>query len=241
MNDRIHSTILDDPRFDRLVDGELTAVEYQALLKTLEEKPALWRPCALAFLEAQAWRSEMGAIRRGQEMAGAPQPAAAPAGRAWRRWLPLLAVAASFVVAFVGGLAVQRHLDRRGGDAPLATGPVHPPRDMLAKPSPAAARDLPSRGQESVSLGNIRLVVDGGQGNQPQHIDIPVYDGSQMGAEWLTQDRPVLTDDVVESLARRGRKVERQIEYLPLPLDDKRQIVVPVEQIQITPVSRRSY
>jgi hypothetical protein len=84
-------------------------------------------------------------------------------------------------------------------------------------------------------------VVDGGQGNQPQHIDLPVYDLDQLGAEWLTQDRPVLPDDVIESLKRRGRKVQRQIEYLPLPLDDKRQIVVPVEQIHITPVSRRSY
>jgi hypothetical protein len=50
-----------------------------------------------------------------------------------------------------------------------------------------------------------------------------------------------LPEDVIQSLNRRGRKVERQIEYLPLPLDDEHQIVVPVEQIQITPISRRSY
>ncbi len=241
MNDRFKTTILDEARFDRLVDGELTAAEYQALLSALDDEPGEWRRCAMAFIEAQAWRSEMAAIRRGQEMTPVPKTTVAAAVLPWRRWLPLLAIATSFVAAFLGGLAVQRQLDRRVGEEPTALGPVNPSRDLLAQGAAPPGDDSAAAAKEPGAIGNIRLVVDGGQGNQPQRIDVPVYDLDQMGAEWLMQDRPALSDDVIESLQRRGRKVERQIEYLPLPLDDQRQIVVPVEQIQITPVSRRSY
>ena len=42
---------------DRLVDGEVAEPERRALLSRLERMPDGWRRCALAFLEAQAWRS----------------------------------------------------------------------------------------------------------------------------------------------------------------------------------------
>jgi hypothetical protein len=236
MNGRFHSIHLDDATFDRLVDGELAAADYQKLLTALDDEPSGWRRCAMAFLEAQAWRGEMSAIRRGQELAPASPPEVASGAGPWRRWLPLLAVAASFVAAFLGGLAVQRHLDRRQLDAGAVARSGDPPAE-----SPRATDDQLPTGQEPRSLGNIRLVVDGEQGAQPQQIVLPVYDTNQLGQEWLSQDRSALPDDVIQSLARRGRKVERQIQFLPLPLDDEHQVVVPVEQIQITPVSRRSY
>ena len=50
---------LDQRTLDRLVDGELTASEYDELLRKLETAPAGWRRCALAFLEAQAWGGEL--------------------------------------------------------------------------------------------------------------------------------------------------------------------------------------
>ncbi len=239
MNDKTRSTLL-DAHFDRLVDGELSASEYQKLLKQLDERPALWRHCALAFLEAQAWRNEMSAIRRGQEMAAASPPMVPAAALPMRRWLQLLAIAASFVLAFVAGLAVQREWDERSYIM-AASKPGASPEGQGVHEQTPGQKDFQPGGKEPDALGNIRLVVDGGQGNQPQQIDVPVYDLDEMGAAWLTQDRPFLPEDVIQSLNRRGRKVERQIEYLPLPLDDEHQIVVPVEQIQITPISRRSY
>lgn len=241
MNDRFQNATLDDGRFDRLVDGELSPAEYQAFLSALDDEPGSWRRCALAFLEAQAWRSEMGAIRSGQELV----PARPPASKAKRlvtwKWGPQLAVAASCVLAFLGGLVVQRQWDIRSANNRVARD-GNPSRDlMLAQddvPGTAGPQEL---GQETGPLGNIRLVVDGGQGNQAQQIDVPVYDLDRVGPEWFSHDRPVLPEDVIELLKRRGRKVERQVEYLPLPIDDERHVVVPVEQIQITPVSRRSY
>ena len=60
MNDRQypdHSA--DDRQIDRLVDGELAESEVRELLSRLDGDPHGWRRCAVAFLEAQAWRREL--------------------------------------------------------------------------------------------------------------------------------------------------------------------------------------
>lgn len=233
MNDRFQAEALDDCRFDKLVDGELSPEEYKAVLSALDDEPGGWRRCALAFLEAQAWRSEMSAIRSGHVAATAKTTPAQSGPRPV--WMPLLAVAASFFVAFAGGVMVQRQWDPFAGGAPR---PQQGSAEIVQRPA------IPDPGGEAVaqeprSLGNIRLVMDGGQGEAPQEIDVPVYD--QVDPQWLVQDVPALPPEVIRALERRGRKVERHVEYLPLPLDEQRQIVLPVEQYEITPVSRRSY
>src|SRR5690606_35965751 len=45
---------------DRLVDGELAPPEQQALLRHLDQIESGWRRCALAFVEAQVWKQELG-------------------------------------------------------------------------------------------------------------------------------------------------------------------------------------
>ena len=50
-------------RLDRLVDGELSAQEYRALLAALDEEPDSWRRCAMAFLEAQTLGQELCRLR----------------------------------------------------------------------------------------------------------------------------------------------------------------------------------
>ena len=105
MNDPL---INDDVLFDRLVDGELSAIERRELLASLDDRPDGWRRCALAFLEAQSIRGEM---RRLVDAAAHPATlsetlalagATAPMSR-WRRSrlaCASLAMAASLLVAF---------------------------------------------------------------------------------------------------------------------------------------------
>ncbi len=57
-----HDIANDDILLDRLVDGELPADERRALLQSLDSRPDGWRRCALAFLEAQSWRSELRTV-----------------------------------------------------------------------------------------------------------------------------------------------------------------------------------
>src|SRR5262245_2312386 len=95
-------------RLERLVDGELSPEEYRALVASLDEEPGLWRHCALAFLEAQALRQELGSVRRGLDVCESGLVASDVAPRtstAWDKLQIRLAVAASFLVAFGLGLA----------------------------------------------------------------------------------------------------------------------------------------
>ena len=75
-----HISDNDDSRFDRLVDGELNDTERHQLLASLDDEPGGWRSCALAFLEAQAWRGTMrdvqrceGAVTGNDDGLGAPE------------------------------------------------------------------------------------------------------------------------------------------------------------------------
>ena len=54
----------DDRQFDLLVDGELGEEDRRALLGRLDGEPGGWRRCALAFLEAQAWKREFATLLR---------------------------------------------------------------------------------------------------------------------------------------------------------------------------------
>src|SRR5690348_10143051 len=49
----------DDETWQRVVDNDLTAGELKKLFAACEQRPELWRCCALAFLEDQAVRSEL--------------------------------------------------------------------------------------------------------------------------------------------------------------------------------------
>jgi hypothetical protein len=67
MNDREHRAPgTNDQDFerqlDRLVDGELNAAERRQILAECDEREGAWRRCALAFLEAQSWRTEFTAL-----------------------------------------------------------------------------------------------------------------------------------------------------------------------------------
>src|SRR5262245_66209563 len=63
MNDNL--PLNEDILIDRLVDGELTGDERRQLLESFDKHPEGWRRCALAFLEAQSWREELGQVARG--------------------------------------------------------------------------------------------------------------------------------------------------------------------------------
>jgi hypothetical protein len=243
--DKAKEMLDDDVRFDRLVDGELAADEYQALIAGLDDEPGGWRRCALAFLEAQALGGELAAIRRSCKLAEEPtaavtvtsRKAANPAqcyqGRA-AQWRLVLAMSASFLVAFILGVTLPG-LWRAGGTVPegvskLAVSP------METQPGMAMPENLIR------TVGNARLVVFGPGGTQSPAGVVPIYElPAEASNSWLTQHDPMLPVELVKELERRGHRVQRQEEYVPVNLEDGREGVIPVESYQITPVSRRAY
>src|SRR5688572_24516808 len=106
---------VNDVQIQRIVDGEMSGEEYRGVLAGLEEEPGGWRRCAMAFLEAQALAEEFGSIRRSLDMRGgcdgkAGKPTPVHPAQSGFDVRTLLAVAASFLVAFALGVFVPRYL-----------------------------------------------------------------------------------------------------------------------------------
>lgn len=248
----------DDARLDRLVDGELPAGEYRELLASLDEQPGGWRRCALAFLESQALARELGNVRQAMDLRDEPEqparvePALREPPRAPRSLGPgvwkSLAIAASFLAAFSLGVWGPQWLRPRTNagrvqqpvlDAALAqpasTGIVDWRREM----QPGAG--LGQRQQASQPIGNVQLVVDRGSGKSTSAGSLPVYNAPADVEGWLNQDRASLSPQVIQELQSRGHRVERQTQYVPVQLEDGRQIIVPVEGYQIMPADGPMY
>lgn len=247
-----------DARFDRLVDGELSADEYQALLAALDDEPGGWRRCAFAFLEAQALAGELGQIRRSLDLSAASRPSLREG--AWRqpteanqwnategvpyrrpRWFELhtlFAIALSFLFAFTLGTLAPRFFAVRPQEPGFAGN--NPSAPQVASAGQAGGGgDV--RHEAFRPVGNVRLVMDGPAGGAAESGDVPVFDVGADLESFLSQGRPALPPDLVELLRQRGHDVVRQEQYVPAQLDDGRQVIVPVERYQITPVSRRAY
>ncbi|MDX1946399.1 MAG: hypothetical protein SFU86_13445 [Pirellulaceae bacterium] len=235
----------DDSRFDRLVDGELSPSEYRSLLATLDDEPGGWRRCALAFLEAQALRRELGALRAGgsplETAPAATQQLATNARPATTRWLLPLAMAASFLVAFGLGVYLPAWL---ATDRPSPVAGLVAPEQTAADP-PTAPRPSPkvveARPGTVVPVGSVKLVVDRPGAPATETSELPVYEMTDDLAAWLSQDQPAIPPSVLAEIERRGHRIDRQRQYVPVTLDDGRQAVIPVDGIEITPVSRRAY
>lgn len=228
-----HEAHQDDILFDRLVDGELVAEERQRLLASLGDRPDGWRKCALAFLEAQAWRSEMKEIVRDAHSARAAAPADAPlrassGGRGFRRW----ALAASVLAAFTLGLAMRGDVLSLHRTAPNPAGFV-----AATAPGLPGGASLPPATEADDAL---TLWVRNERG-QAQPLRVPLVDASALDRQLGLEFQPGLTEAVRDRLQQQGYHVHSKRRYAPLMLENGRPLVVPVEDTRIVPVSQVVY
>lgn len=193
---------------DRLVDGELTNDEYRDLLIWLERQPDGWRRCALAFLEAQAWRKVMGEISNVPLPRDASEPLAMASGRALGRVITRernvahhLALAATVAIAFLAG-----HL-------------------------------LPSTWTSSTPLDRQSSIASSRHLNAVAGNESPVAAADQLDLhdERFWRGESALSDDILASLERSGVKVKQQIGYVPVMREDGQKVIVPVNQVQLIP------
>jgi len=114
------------------------------------------------------------------------------------------------------------------------------PSSLPAVGSIAASSNQP-RHESFKPIGNVRLVVDGPGGDSTSVGDVPVFETPESVDQWLADERPALSPELLQTLQQRGHQVERQIEYVTVQLDDGRQVIVPVERYQIRPANRLPY
>ncbi|MEX2118610.1 MAG: hypothetical protein WD847_03295 [Pirellulales bacterium] len=229
---------------DLLVDGELDAARRRELLSWCRHDPEGWRRCALAFLEAQSWRQELGAAA--QPRAVAVPAVALPAARTeslktrpLRFWIGPLAMAASFLLAFSLGLLWR---GRPQDELPIAD---HRPVGSEQVASNQRAEKTPhdqlagGQGAAPRPLANVRLVVDGPQGAS-QEFELPVMEGGSLD-ELLAGQGSAIPAEVQRAFERLGHRVRQRRQLVPFELEDGRRLIVPVDEVDVHPVGDWSF
>jgi hypothetical protein len=246
---------------DQLADGEMSGARRRELLKSLDHVPQGWRRCALAFLESQAWREALGEYSAEESVPLENKEAEhrtsnvehrtskenelfdversmfdvrrSPSAR-WSYWRPLVSVAAAaacFMAAFGLGLLVQRTWLAPRGASPLAGG---------GAPSSTTPRDnLAQRPADQGQWGTVQFVVDG-PGGSPQQVQVPAIDGPEP-EEFIRNQPPLLPPEIERELRRLGHRVETERQLLPVPLNDGRRVLIPVQRIEVRPIGGRGY
>lgn len=227
---------------DRLVDGELSGDERRQLLAKLEAEPNGWRRCALAFIEAQTWRSALGGFADdaiANENAAAQKNLAANAtenvssvNNSHFNWGTWLAVAASVVVAFgLGRQSGAMRSERISVDRQMASTPADPsPRDnAIAAPA--------TRHGDAVTL----VVND--RAGVPQRIEVPLVEGRELGGAF--GDVPHWSSPELDrQLDERGLDLTARRRYAPIYFEQENKIVpmvVPVDDAIVRPAMRKVY
>lgn len=238
-----------DEQLDRLVDGELSEPERRELLSGLEKEPAGWRRCALAFLVAQSWCDAMGAmLRETPEAAPSSTPSSASRRPTWlRRHETLLAMAASFAVALVLSSAANSVLRPMFlPSAEPAPGATQLAADWQNQP-PAARQPAVSPWQRQPAGPGAApwqmvtvSVPDGPHGTQ-EPIQLPAVEQERWNGDWLRNLPQALPPEMVQALQQSGRRVQQSRQLVPIPMQDGRRLVVPVDQIDIHYVGNRGY
>lgn len=238
MNDRIEE--IDERALDLLVDGELSQDERRRVLTGLDRVRDGWRRCALAFLEAQEWRTSVPAIvRQGDLRQGDLRPpretvaeviplSGPKAASAWRVWRPRVALAASFLMAFTLGMALRSAWlpeEARGPSAAL-TGEAAP--QVVAAPLADSGRG--GAWYDDSQMHRLKLRPVGS--STPREIDYPMYDPARTPRGALV-DESAVPLELVRELERQGHDVRQYRDWVPVQLDDGRMGLVPVDRADV--------
>lgn len=255
----------DERDLDRLVDGELDEATRRRLLTQLEQTPDGWRRCALAFLEAQAWHSALrvateskaasvyagDAVRAdaisaalGQRRADAtgvvvPSTSTAAATAvppktsrnpllSLRTWVNTMAMAACFLIALNIGL----HWRGASSNASRGVRQEATQRTSVITPDSQSA----DSGWRTVTIA----VPDATSGGTAQ-IQLPCRESERLDEQWLHSLPGAISPEVRRALERNGYQVRQQRQLVPLPLEDGRRLVVPIDQVELRFVGNDVY
>jgi hypothetical protein len=234
---------IDAVMFDRLVDGELDRRAQAELLSRLDENPSDWRRLALAFVEAQAFGAELRGIAA--ERPRVPSPEARPEQRAPQLrtdssapnshspWSKLLSLAATMLLAVGIGFGVGRVWQRDGGT------PVGPPTNGTETVDQQDYPEWPQAiAQNPGSQPQGMMTVQAADGSP---VELPVYEASYGTEKMLSADGTSVPPEVIRALRSRGHEVKQQRRLWPIDLGDGRQIIVPVDQVDVQYVGDRAY
>jgi hypothetical protein len=201
---------------DQLVDGELSDDERRALLAKLDAEPDSggWRRCAMAFLEAQAWREAFGPVAA----PALPGPAPVLTARKPPRLAILrtpAALAASVLLAFSVGWLSR-------GEAGPRVAQVNPAPVPSVSPLDPPSRSIPTRALVKAE-------------NPAPPLSVPT-------ARAVAQERESPSPNpIVSRLESRGYQVDRRERVVAVETRDGRRMALPVAEVRLRYVGDRTY
>ncbi len=243
----------DDRRFDLLVDGELSPADRRTLLLRLDDEPGAWRRCALAFLEAQAWREDFAVSRR--EPAATKSATAGPQPRRPGRLLRAGGTLAAMAASFLAAMALAWWLDRPGGSSDvLPRGPIQvaeevTPSAPVVGPSPQVAERglmLPQKAAAVPDAGSgrwrwVTLAPEQGLPEGARPLRLPAVETDSVDDTWLRELPSGVPPEVLDALRQAGHRVRQHRQLVPFPLEDGRSLLVPVDEVDVHYVGNELY
>lgn len=219
---------------ERLACGDLDEPSRGRVLRWLEEEPARWRLCGVAFLEAQTWSQALERSPVPEPWAATPNVKVAdrPSRVDQRPRRPIVrrpVMAVLLLAAFGLGMAVHNFGFPAGTRtaAPIATD---------GTPSTGSPRPEQDDSREAASGEAILAEVDvqaGGRFGAQAPVRIPVVPADQGAGDDNGVDIP---EYLKQQWERRGYKVSLERRYVFARLPDGQKVAVPVEKFHVNPV-----
>ena len=72
-------------------------------------------------------------------------------------------------------------------------------------------------------------------------LQVPAVERETIDPKWLKSLPPAIPEDVMQALNRTGHQIEQHREFAPVRLEDGRQLVVPVDQVNVHYVGNGTY
>lgn len=210
---------------DRMVDGELSDQQRREMLRWLEDHPSHWRTLALTYCESTVLRSDLVEFVSHHEPDGRPSTVSVTGTTRpnQRRLWDWLAIAAGLMLALSLGVGLGTNVARRSNQGVIRANPAVASSADESTPMPSMRPD----GSEPVYV-----VLDNEPSPTDSPIRLPVISNHRLGPSWPAY-RSTMTPDLVRTLEESGRTVTQQRHWMPVLLNDGRQAVVPVDNIDV--------
>jgi hypothetical protein len=246
---------VDDGALDLLVDGELSGPEYRKLLASLDHTPGAWRACAMAFLEAQAWKRDLGSVAgETAEVRTAPpaveasalSPPRPPARSLWQRAGVVAAMAASFLATLTIGLAIRgtqlfpRVTPNSAEVAGPATTDADPSQLANVATLPGKADRLGPGGPSDASTWQVVRVAPPGRSQDGPAVELPARPANHFDPSTIAASPP-LPPEARNALRRGGYEVRERDHFVPVPSGDGGRVVFPVQEVELRYVGNGAY
>ncbi len=149
-----------------------------------------------------------------------------------------MAMAACFLVAFwVGSVLHHGRLETAatpdGAASQVATIKTAKPVKDAALRTQRAVAAAPTQRPSSPDPWRVVTVASPSGSAHGEPLRVPAVERDAIDQQWAKSVPPAMPDDVMQAFHRSGHEIEQHRELVPVPLRDGRQLVLPVDHVNV--------